>query len=276
MRGNGERILRLLGIATLRGIAKELCGATRVTADFHSFIRLAMDICLSRLLKLGGFGIRDRERTIKLRNGAVITYRLNRGDIQGIREVWFDEVYRLPCKDPGGQIIDLGANIGLTSVYFAKTYKTDFIVAVEPNQANVKLARRNFEQNSIVARVIEAAIGPIDGVAHFSDATESNMGHVSDQGREIRMLSMPTLLNSEGIGSIDLLKMDIECGEQALLSEGTEWLDRVQVIIAEFHPTCVDYPGLRDTLIRRGFTWIKPGSIYPKTTDTFIRPARVR
>jgi len=268
---NRQRILRLLGVTTFRASVHEICCARRATGDIRSFFRLATDVILYRILRLGGFGLLDRERTIQLRNGATVTYRLNRGDIQSIREVWFDEAYRLPFKSKVGSVVDLGANIGLTSLYFAETYGASMIVAVEPNRANAILAKRNLEQNGIAARVVEAAIGPFDGDAYFADATDSNLGALSNEGRHVRMVSMPTLCREQRMKSIDLLKMDIEGGEQALLSGGIEWLDDVQAVIAEFHPRCVDYPGLADRIARSGFSWIPFGTVHAHTTDAFIR-----
>jgi hypothetical protein len=71
---------------------------------------------LARLVPLPG---RNRERRIRVRGGIELNYRLNRGDMQSIREVWMDECYRLPFELAPGRLIDLGANIGLTSLWFA-------------------------------------------------------------------------------------------------------------------------------------------------------------
>ena len=91
------------------------------------------------------------------------------GDNQGIREVWNDEVYRLPLDQSPKTIVDLGANIGLTSLWYAKRYEPTQIVAVEPVPANARLIRRNLEVNGItdITTVIEAAVGPESGTARF-------------------------------------------------------------------------------------------------------------
>jgi FkbM family methyltransferase len=261
----------VLGVTTVLAIGRECQCAWSITADVRSFLRLATDILLYRVLRVGKSWLKARERTIRFRNGAIVTYRLNRGDIQGIREVWFDQNYRLPLDLKVASLLDLGANIGLTSLYLAKTYGVSLIVAVEPNPANVLLTRRNLSQNGIKARVIEAAVGPRDGVARFSDAIDSNLGSLSDEGREVRMISIPTLCFDEGIESIDLLKMDIEGGEQALLSGEIDWINSIGAIIAEFHPDRVDYPGLTERITNEGFTWIRAGTVYRHTCDTFIR-----
>ena len=56
----------------------------------------------------------------------------------------------------------------------------------------------------------------------------------------------------------DLMKMDIEGGEQDLLSSNTEWLSRIPVVLAEFHPDRVDYPGLIGKLESAGFVYHRP------------------
>jgi FkbM family methyltransferase len=266
-----KKVLRLSGLITLRKVSREIGSAKSVTADFRSFVRLATDMLLFRALRIGGFGLRNRERMITLANGLRIIYRLNRGDLQSIREVWFDEVYQLPYSANVTRIVDLGANIGLTTLYFSQRYNLTHLVAVEPNPANASLVRKNCEMNRIRAIVIEAAVGPSDAIAYFSDSVDSNLGAVSAQGREVRMVSMATICSEGDIACIDLLKMDIEGGEQALLTGSLGWLSHVQNIMAEFHPTCVDYPGLISILEANGFSYIKCGSISPNSCDTFYR-----
>jgi len=255
---------------TLRHVTEELRAAHRSAADFRSFCWLALDVFLYGLLRLGALGMRDRERTVRLRNDVRLTYRLNRGDIQGIREVWYDNVYRLPFQTSIDTVVDLGANIGLTSVYLARRYGATLVVAVEPDSANVRLLRRNLQQNGIKGSVIEAAIGPSDGTVRFSTHADSNLGHVSLEGREVPMMSMGTLCANHGLQRIDVLKMDIEGGEQQLLSGPIRWLSQVRSIVAEFHPDVIDYAGCVARIESAGLRWIRPHSVYRYTTDCFV------
>lgn len=255
---------------TVRHVIKELQAACRSAGDFRSFSRLALDVFLYRLLRVGPFRMRNRERTVRLRNGVTLTYRLNRGDIQGIREVWYDNVYRLPFQTSIETVVDLGANIGLTSVYLAKRYGARCIVAVEPDAANAGLLRRNLRQNAIEGTVVEAAIGPADGTVRFASDADSNLGHVSLEGREVPMISMETLCARHAIQRIDVLKIDIEGGEQQLLSGPIGWLSHVKSIIAEFHPDIIDYAGCVERIESAGLRWIRPHSVYRYTTDCFL------
>ncbi|HKN94506.1 MAG TPA: FkbM family methyltransferase [Thermoleophilaceae bacterium] len=261
-----------------RGIARELAGARRIAHGGGSFARITADIGLYRALRFGDIPGRDGVRRIRLRDGTVLSYRLNRGDVQGLREVWMGHTYRLPVAlEPVETIVDLGANIGLTSVYLARRYKPQRLIAVEPEPENARLANLNLRQNAIAGELIEAAVGPSDGSALFARARESNVGHLGDSGLEVRVMSMKTLLSQlpDNV-PIDILKLDIEGGEAALLEGDRGWLARVRVLIAEFHPEQVDYPRLVQLLRDEGFEYVPAGSVHPNSADTFYRAGDAR
>jgi len=257
-----------------RGVAHELRGGYRLAADPRSFTRFATDVFLSRLDRLVPLPNRNRDRMIRIKGGIKMHYRLNRGDMQSIREVWMDECYRLPFDLTPDRLVDLGANIGLTSLWFARRYGCA-VVAVEPSPDNARLTRLNLEQNQVRAEVIEAAVGPHDGKALFEDAGDSNLGHLnaSGGGREVVVVSMETVLRKLPAGAeADLVKMDIEGGEGPLLRENLGWLGRVRSIIAEFHPELIDYPAVIRTIEGQGFRYFPPHSAPDfESMDAFIR-----
>jgi FkbM family methyltransferase len=270
-------VLRRIGDTTMKTV-REGTSAWRLCRGVPSATRLSTDVVLYRALRVARLRTENRPRSIRLRTGGAFTYRLNRGDIQSIREVLMDEAYRLPFAATPRVIVDLGANIGLTSLYMAHRFRPEVLVAVEPDTANAALARHNL--TPLGGSVIQAAIGPRDGVARFVTDRASNLGHlrraddgpsVAD-GAEVEMISMPTLLEKTGIETIDLLKLDIEGGEEALLSGDTSWLQRVRAIIAEFHPTVVDYPRMIQRLVDNGFRYIAADSAWPGSMDAFVRP----
>ncbi|MGB7680711.1 MAG: FkbM family methyltransferase [Candidatus Acidiferrales bacterium] len=210
-------------------------------------------------------------RQVRTRSGVTLCYRLNRGDLQSIREVWFEEAYRLPFPDPCGVLLDLGANIGLTSLWMAKRYPFTRIIAVEPVPSNAALARRNFELNGIKAEVLEAAVGAREGTGKFQVCRNSNQGKLSESGVPVAMVSVDFILEKFALPQLDLVKVDIEGGEQELFLGPTAWLDRTKAIIIEFHPTSVDYPLLTKLLEDRGFDFIRANTAFPNNMDCFWR-----
>ena len=162
-------------------------------------------------------------------------------------------------------IVDLGANVGLASIFFAQHYPQATIVAVEPARDNFHLlAKNSMERPRIIA--VEAAIAPRDGLVDLQDSVvpgEKTQGwayRTVERGSglgsyTVEALSMPTLMRRYGIGFIDVLKIDIEGAEGALLAENTEaWLPRVRSIVIETHERFV--PGtdaLVTTVLRDDF-----------------------
>lgn len=244
-----------------------------VNCSSWSFLRYATDVFWYRALRFYRPRSFDSLRTIRLKSGERITYRLNRGDIQTVREVWFYEVYRPPFElpAPGGILLDLGGNIGLTSVYLAKRHSFDRVIVVEPVAQNIELAKLNCSANGIRASFIEAAIGPSSGTAGFLQSEDHNRGRIdnSEGAASVRVVTVNEAIG--GTKPIRLVKMDIEGGEDALLTRETSWIDQVQTLIAEFHPSLVDYPALVALLKNRGFRFYPPGSVNTYGTDAFER-----
>jgi FkbM family methyltransferase len=153
-------------------------------------------------------------------------------------------------------VIDAGANIGASSVYFALQYPTGRVVAVEPERGNAELLRRNCEGLDIVVR--EAALGAEPGTAFLSDPGHGDWGfRVSESGvvpvsagdslagrsvgepmgQPVPMVSVPELLTeADGQQLFPLVcKIDIEGGEAGLFAKNTSWVDRFALIIIELH-----------------------------------------
>jgi FkbM family methyltransferase len=265
-------------ISTLRAIAKEWQYSVRIGKDFRSRVRLMTDYLLSHALFAMPRNMMNRERVITTRAGVKLSYRLNRGDLQGIREVWGNEVYTLPFATPSGALLDLGANIGLTTTWMATHNHFTRIVAVEPDHDNAVLLAKNLEQNGIKGEVIEAAVGPRDGTVHFKKSSWFNLGTCVEtssdshgpRGEEVpvRMVSVPYILNHFGLDSLGVVKVDIEGSEQALFLGPCGWLERASALIVEFHLALVDYPLLTKTVASHGFKHIPPSSQH---TDCFVR-----
>jgi len=206
-----------------------------------------------------------------LQGGVQLCYRLNKGDLHSIREVWFEEVYRLPFDSHAGTLLDLGANIGLTSVWLATKYPIEDVIAVEPDRNNANLARRNLELNGIRCKVLEVAVGPLDGTAKFQSCQVSNLGRISDTGVPVPVMTVGTILERSVFSRLALVKIDIEGGEGQLFDGLTEWLNHTDAIIIELHPVLVDHYRVIEAIVSRGFTYIPSNSVFPRNMDCFKR-----
>jgi len=221
------------------------------------------------------YGSPQSRRTFRLvtRQGAVVYYRAHRGDVQGIREIFIDEIYRLPSGLAPLNLVDLGANIGLASVWLGTTYPLAHIVAVEPIEENVALLRRNAEANGLSLEVIATAVGLENGSVRFADSTTTNMGRVAEQGGTVvpvtALLDVLTRVNLPNA----LLKMDIEGMEGPLLTQlNASWVRRFFAIVVEMHPEYVNVGELVDVISQQGFDYTESYEV----TEGYRRRKRER
>jgi FkbM family methyltransferase len=133
-------------------------------------------------------------------------------------------------------IVDCGANIGASVLWFSARYPEAHIVGVEPAPANFALLRKNC--CGVNVDLIQAGIGPVDGSAWLSG--QEGMGCRTTERHEgvrIEIVSLETLMASKPASKygLFLLKVDIEGAEKSLFTLPVALLDQFPVIIMEPH-----------------------------------------
>jgi FkbM family methyltransferase len=139
-------------------------------------------------------------------------------------------------------IIDCGANIGISSLYFAKHLPKARIVGIEPERENVALARRNTESYPLI-EIVEAAVSDQAGSMQLVNPEAEKFAYqvreVGDGGDRaaplIEALTIGAIMQRSGARRNLIVKVDIEGGEQALFRSNTGWLDHTDLLIIETH-----------------------------------------
>lgn len=214
--------------------------------------------------------------TLETDSEITVHYRRERGDLQGIREIFIDEIYCLPLGARPVSLVDFGAHIGLAVLWLCHEYGISDVVVVEPVPENVALLRRNLDANGISATVVEAAVGAMDGRAHFSAGGGSNMGRLSPSGLDVNVKSAPELVASLPFPP-SLLKMDIEGAEvDLLIRTDPSWLQRFTWIAVELHPFEVPIERCIEAIVGERFDYLEPtqlsrGHVRAKRERLFVR-----
>lgn len=144
-------------------------------------------------------------------------------------------------------IMDLGANIGLSTAFFAIRYPDAQIVAVEPDRDNFALLSANTRQFGRCVTTREVAVWTHDGTISLqkADSDGSDLGawgvrtvetaaRRSNQS-QVACVSMRSLLGRSGFPRIDVLKVDIEGAELELFTGPVDWLANVDCVVVETH-----------------------------------------
>jgi FkbM family methyltransferase len=135
-------------------------------------------------------------------------------------------------------IVDCGANIGASSVWYSMVYPAASIVAIEPDDENVELLKRNVAGQNV--EVLQAAIGCEPGQVHLEDPGLGEWGYrtaASGSGKLVEQISMRQIVVEQmAKGKTPFIaKIDIEGGEQNLFSKSVEWVDFFPLLVIELH-----------------------------------------
>jgi FkbM family methyltransferase len=133
-------------------------------------------------------------------------------------------------------VLDLGANIGSFSLYVFSVFPAARVYAYEASAQTMQLLTETRRLNSTLNWTIEnAAAWREDGSVSFETTALSPSGHVSVNGSEcVRAVSLETILLQTG--NVDLMKVDIEGAEEALLAGKESGLLAIKNLIVELHP----------------------------------------
>ncbi len=134
-------------------------------------------------------------------------------------------------------IIDAGANVGASSIYFADSWENSIVVSIEPEKHNFALLKLNTLEKPIIC--IEGAIGAESGKMFLSDPGHGDVGfRVTNAGLyEVNVYTVEDMITigKKYNSSPFMIKIDIEGGESQLFSKNTKWMNEFALIIIELH-----------------------------------------
>jgi FkbM family methyltransferase len=187
-----------------------------------------------------------RRRTLArytLTNGLTVFVRHGTPDVATLDEVFYQRQYELPPavaamltslgRPPN--VLDLGANVGLFGAYVLGRFPGARVTAVEADAANARVLRLCAVENADRGEwdVIEAAASSSDGEVEFASGGFS-LSHLVGPGES--GVTVPAVDVLPLVGSADLVKMDIEGGEWAILADGRFEAHPPPAIVLEYHP----------------------------------------
>jgi len=160
------------------------------------------------------------------------------------------------CLEPinGHTVIDIGANIGDSTVYFV-IKGARIVLALEPYKYSYNMLVENIRINDLKNVItINAGYGK-DGIIELEDTVTYGGTALKEYkgGVKTPLLSLKTILEqySNVLNGDLLLKMDCEGCEYALLEEDDETLKKFKKIVLEFH---YGYKNIESKLKNAGFS----------------------
>ncbi len=138
---------------------------------------------------------------------------------------------------PDHTIIDVGGNIGFRALKFGRLVPQGRVVSFEPDPENFIRLRGHLDMNDATnVTPVELGIGPEERTFKLYRVVESNpgMNRILPEGegrdrfshKEVRVAPLSTALEGTGVVRVDVIKVDVEGFELAVLKGSEDVLRR--------------------------------------------------
>lgn len=185
---------------------------------------------------------------VRMRLGAEILLRMERRDIESFADTWISDAFD-PAKNGVAfdwstvrTAMDIGAHVGAFTLFAATKAVQARIIAVEPEQGNFALLKRNIEMNGLTGRIAveNVGVGSGEDTPLYDASGEHRLEPVALAGSGepviIHTVTLTALLEKYAVSRLDLLRLDCEGAEyDALYSLTDDMLRRIRCIVMEYH-----------------------------------------
>ena len=155
-------------------------------------------------------------------------------------QVFADRQGFFPVPGNPRLVVDAGANIGLTSVCLANRFPQSDIVALEVDQGNFNVLKKNCLPYSNITPLHLGLWSHSANLLVENPDSEAWAFHAKEVAAgtpgAIPAVGIADLLRQLGRSHIDVLKIDIEGAEYDVFSRGlSKWIDKVSTVAVEVH-----------------------------------------
>ncbi len=153
-----------------------------------------------------------------------------------VKKLFEFEIYRFKSDTKEPLIIDCGANIGLSVIYFKRLYPNAKIIAFEPDPKIFRYLEHNiasfgFERLELINKALWSDEAELEFYSEGADG-----GRIKEVGDREKIVKIKTEKLSKYLSQkVDFLKIDIEGAEYEVLNECKHLLNNVENIFVEYH-----------------------------------------
>lgn len=167
-------------------------------------------------------------------------------------ELFVQEMYNFVAKRPDPYIIDCGANLGMSIVYFKELYPKAKIIAFEADEHVFSFLEKNVQSFGYKnVELVNKAVWNKDDVLSFivEGGAGGRLEEQSQYGnyiyKDVSCVSVRKYLMDE---KVDFFKIDIEGAEYEVLKDCEDLLPNVENLFIEYHSMPEKRQNLHDIL----------------------------
>lgn len=183
-----------------------------------------------------------------------------------VMEIFYDKAYDIPVK--GSSVLDIGANIGDTAIYFIGEGKAKKVVALEPFPSQYKIAKSNIKANSMQNKIMllnQGLSSKKEEISLPKEEVDSGILNAKDSavknGTQIKFTTLPSLIKKYNLEDA-IVKMDCQgCEYESILKSSNETLRHFSGFVIEYHSR---FEPLYKKMKNAGFKLVSNGVLEPE------------
>ena len=208
--------------------------------------------------------VRDTFAILETRTNKKIKIRTSTTDFMALANVWLLEDYKIKKFEIHSDdvIIDIGAHIGIFTIYASQFCNNGKIYSFEPVRENYDLLLNNIKLNhSEQVKPFNLAVSNTndDVVAIYinDDKAAHSIFPSSESSINVKSITLQNIFEENNINHCNFLKLDCEGAEYEILCNlPTKYFKKIDKIVMECHfvdkkPELID--GLKQILAKQGF-----------------------
>jgi len=150
------------------------------------------------------------------------------------KQIYVDQCYRFTADGSSQIILDCGANVGLSALYFSRNYPSSTVLAFEADATIFKYLNTNVQTNKMRnVEALQKAVWINDEGVHFAEEGADGGAVSQSTGIAVESISLSAVILK--YETVDLLKMDIEGAEVEVIRSCKEVLHKCKNVFIEYH-----------------------------------------
>ena len=151
-------------------------------------------------------------------------------------EIFCERIYNFKYSNPSPKVLDIGANIGISVLFFKTIYPKARIVALEPDPRIFRFLKKNVHGNGFTD------VDLVNKAAWYENASLTFNSEGGDRGF-VEIGGGPGFIGVDGVDiaeylkkdRFDFIKIDIEGSEEFVFPACKEYLHKTQFLFIEYH-----------------------------------------
>ena len=215
---------------------------------------------------------------VKLQNGLELYVRDQKhSDYSVFQQIFNFEEYKtvlslLKLNNIGESsvLIDCGANVGYTTMYFSLNHSFDKIFCIEPSLSNIEVLKKNIgklknaDKVTAMHRALSGNINEsFDLRSNFRDGLDWSFSTAVNENGNIKGITINEIVSQNNLDNITLLKIDIEGAERFVFKDNVDlsFLSITKIIAIEIHDEFQIREQICSTLKKYNFHLFESGEL---------------